>query len=124
MVKTASLSMTDRTKNTERMSLVSDGRQGDSHSEDPSTSEEGRYVALESVESRQVALDPGGHNIFLHDRQTGKAARASVASHRGQANDGSSDTSIGSQGRYVALMLKTRAVGFLAMRTVLTTHQL
>ena len=66
---------------TTRVSVVSDGEQGNNHSEYPSTSADGRFVAFQSCANNLVADDTNNaYDIFVHDRQTGETARVSVDS--------------------------------------------
>jgi Tol biopolymer transport system component len=65
---------------TERVSVSSQGVQGDNDSYSPSSiSDDGRYVAFYSDASTLVANDTNGcRDIFVHDRQTGQTERVSV----------------------------------------------
>jgi tricorn protease-like protein len=91
------------TGQTSRVSVASDGSQGNGDSEFPSISGTGRYVAFFSVASNLVSGDTNfASDIFVHDRQTGKTTRVSVASDGAQANDGVGIPSISATGRYVA----------------------
>ncbi len=74
---------------TTRVSVASDGTEGNENSEDdPSISADGRFVAFESLASNLVPGDtngiPGrpfsGGDVFVYDRQTGTTTRVSVAS--------------------------------------------
>ena len=86
-----------------RVSVASDGSQANSYSYGNSMSADGRYVAFSSAASNLVAGDTNGvRDIFVHDRQTRKTARVSVASDGSQANDFSIYPSISADGRYVA----------------------
>jgi Tol biopolymer transport system component len=68
-----------QTGTTERLSVASNGTQGDAGSARPSISADGRYVAFESGASNLVPDDTNGVvDIFVHDRQTKKTARVSV----------------------------------------------
>ena len=88
---------------TTRVSVASDGTQGNSGSEYPSISADGRYVAFRSYASNLVSGDTNGAvDIFVHDRQSGQTERVSVASDGVQGNDYSSYLSISADGRYVA----------------------
>jgi len=92
-----------QTGQTTRVSVASDGGQGNYDSQYPSISADGRYVAFDSWASNLVGGDTnGGPDVFVHDRQTGQTARVSVASDGGQGNDGSYWPSISADGRYVA----------------------
>ncbi|MFH1906503.1 MAG: hypothetical protein ABIL11_03830 [Chloroflexota bacterium] len=88
---------------TTRVSVASDGMQGDDHSWDPSISADGRYVAFQSSASNLVSGDTNGQpDIFVHDRQSWQTTRVSVASDGTQGNNGSLLSSISADGRYVA----------------------
>jgi Tol biopolymer transport system component len=92
-----------QTGQTSRVSVASDGTQGNSHSWAPSVSADGRYVAFNSWANNLVSGDSNGRvDIFVHDRQTGQTNRVSVASDGTQANGDSVWPSISADGRYVA----------------------
>ena len=89
---------------TERVSVASDGSEGDY----PSTyslaiSGDGRYVAFGSQATNLVAGDTNSTwDVFLHDRQTGVTERVSVASDGSESNGPSYYMSVSGDGRYVA----------------------
>ena len=86
-----------------RVSVASDGTQGDDESGDPSISADGRYVAFESRASNLVSGDTNGsRDIFVHNRQTGITTLISVATDGTQCNGSSRISSISADGRYVA----------------------
>jgi len=86
-----------------RVSVASDGTQGNNHSVSSSISGDGRYVAFYSSASNLIAGDTNGFNdIFVHDTQTGETTRVSVASDGTQGNSGSFFHSISADGRHVA----------------------
>ncbi len=92
---------------TTRVSVASDGTQGNSDSFSPSISADGRIVAFASAASNLVPGDTNGRgDIFVHDRQTGQTTRVSVASDGTQANTASRiasrSPSISADGRFVA----------------------
>jgi Tol biopolymer transport system component len=88
---------------TTRVSVASDGTQGDSGSYAPAVSADGRYVAFASPASNLVSGDTNGFgDVFVHDRQTGVTTRVSVASDGTQGNDGPWAPAISADGRYVA----------------------
>jgi Tol biopolymer transport system component len=88
---------------TTRVSLASDGTEGNGNSVLPSVSADGRFVAFESLASNLVSGDSGGtRDIFVHDRQTGVTTRVSLASDGVQGNGDSFDSSISTDGRFVA----------------------
>jgi hypothetical protein len=91
------------TGTTTRVSVASDGTQGDGGSLSATISADGRYVAFWSVAGNLVSGDTNGkRDVFVHDRQTGQTTRVSVASDGGQGNSSSQDSSISADGRYVA----------------------
>jgi Tol biopolymer transport system component len=88
---------------TERVSLASGGSQGNNHSDSPSISANGRYVAFGSNASNLVAVDTNGYaDIFIHDRTTDETTLISLASDGTQGNGLSWYPSISADGRYVA----------------------
>ena len=88
---------------TERVSVASDGTEGDRHSGEPSMSADGRFVAFVSDASNLVSDDTNGvPDIFVHDRLTGVTERVNVASDGTQGNDQSGGASISADGRFVA----------------------
>ena len=92
-----------QTGQTERVSVASNGTQGNDTSTWPSISADGHYVAFDSVASNLVSGDTHGHwDVFVHDRQTGQTERVSVASNGTQGNGYSTSPSISTDGRYVA----------------------
>jgi Tol biopolymer transport system component len=69
-----------------------------------SISADGRYVMISSSGSNWVPGDTNGDfDIFVFDRLTRRTERISVSSTGGQANDGTSPSSISPDGRYVAV---------------------
>src|SRR3990172_2099305 len=97
-----------QTGETTRVSVASDGTQGNSHSDTgysgyPIISIEGRYVVFSSVASNLVNGDTNNtDDVFIHDRQTGQTTRVSISSSGIQGNDFSTGASISADGRYVA----------------------
>ncbi len=93
------------TGQTTRISVASNGAQGNSSSFNPSISADGRYVAFSSLASNLVNGDMNGaRDIFVHDRVTGQTIRVSVASDGTQANGDSYTPSISADGRYIAFV--------------------
>lgn len=93
-----------------RVSVASDGTQGNGESATPYLSADGRYAAFVSKASNLVPNDTNGRNdVFLHDRQTGETKRISVSSTGAQGTGGSGvggnatyvPISISADGRYV-----------------------
>ncbi len=90
------------TGETTRVSVSSDGTQGNGDSDQISISTDGRYVGYLSDASNLVANDTNGsRDIFVHDRQTSETTRVSVSSNGAEGNDFSSRPNISSDGRYV-----------------------
>ena len=92
-----------QTGQTTRVSVDSDGTQGNNHSSSPSISADGRYVAFYSSAGDLIVGDTNGvGDIFVHDRQTGQTTRVSLHSEGTQGNNHSSSPSVSADGRYVA----------------------
>ena len=92
-----------QTRQTSRVSVASDGTQGNGVSYNPSISANGRYVAFTSIANNLVAGDTNGQaDIFVHDRQTGQTSGVSIASDGTQGNIHSTGpASLSADGRYV-----------------------
>jgi Tol biopolymer transport system component len=92
-----------QTEQTERVSIASDGTQGNQDSYWPALSADGRYVAFHSTASNLVADDTNdSEDVFVHDRQTGQTERVSISSDGTEANERSYQPAISADGRYVA----------------------
>ena len=64
---------------TERVSVASDGTEGDGGSFEAAVSSDGRYVVFESDATNLVDDDTEGkRDVFLHDRDTGSTTRVNV----------------------------------------------
>ncbi len=95
---------------TERVSVASDGTQGNSESHFPSLSGDGRIVAFWSLADNLVPGDTNSEfDVFVHDRATRETERVSVASDGSQGNGGFSSPgdhtafpSLSDDGRIVA----------------------
>ena len=98
---------------TERVSIASDGTQGNASSGGSlfgsfligsvAISTDGRFVTFESDASNLVPGDTNGAtDLFLHDRDTGVTQRVSRRSDGGQANDSSSFLSMSGDGNFIA----------------------
>lgn len=91
------------TGQTTRVSVASEGEQGNGDSHKPSISEDGRYVAFESIASNLVDGDTHGHPaIFVHDRETGQTTLVSAASDGTPGNGYSYSPAISADGHFVA----------------------
>ena len=87
---------------TERVSVASDGTQANNLNLFSAISDDGRYVAFESMASNLVADDTNQQrDIFIYDRVKETTERVSVSSDGTQANDHASLDSIGDNGRYI-----------------------
>ncbi len=92
-------------KTTTRVSVSSDGIEGNKASYWPFISSDGRYVTFTSEADNLDAQDANGvGDIFVHDRQTGETKMISRAVDDTAGNDLSFWSSISTDGRYVAFM--------------------
>jgi len=86
---------------TTRVSVASDGTEGNKESYSSAVSGDGQYVVFMSYADSLVVGDTNGTNdLFLHDIQTGGTTRISVATSGAQANSGSYLGDINQDGRY------------------------
>jgi hypothetical protein len=97
-----------QTGTTERVSVASDGTEGDFGSDSiPSLSADGRFVAFDSYSTNLVPGDTNNRrDAFVRDRQTGTTERVSVASDGTQGN-GESRTDfsgLSADGRFVVFV--------------------
>ena len=105
-----------QTGNTVRVSVATDGTQGNDHSSAPAISATGKYVAFWSMADNLVSNDTNNYcdlngdydysdncdDIFVYDMQTGITVRSSVASNGMEGNGSSRELSISENGRLVA----------------------
>ncbi len=78
-----------------RVSVTSDGVQGDANSATPSISGDGRVVAFRSLAGRLAPNDgPAPYDVFAHDTQTGSTRRV--------ADGNTADPQVSLDGRFVA----------------------
>jgi len=90
------------TDEVERVSVNNLGVQGDSNSEEPSISSDGRYVAFYSNATNLVAGDTNSrYDVFVYDRNTHTAERVSLNNSSVQGDGSSNYPSISSDGLYV-----------------------
>jgi len=88
---------------TTRVSVASDGTQGNGGSAGPQISSDGRYVAFYSAADNLVSGDTNGkYDVFLRDTQLGTTLLISVDSNGIQGDNDSLSPSISANGRYVA----------------------
>ena len=98
-----------QTGTTERVSVASDGTEGNASSgligfaAPPALSADGRFVAFRSAATNLVAGDTNGAtDVFVHDRQGGTTERVSVASDGTESNAASLSSALSEDGRFVA----------------------
>jgi len=92
-----------QTKTTTRVSVSSQGEQGNKDSSMPSISADGRFVAFHSKAFNLVDGDTNStSDIFIHDRETGETTRVSVSSLGGEGDSNSYYPSINADGQIVA----------------------
>ncbi|MEE9343212.1 MAG: PQQ-dependent sugar dehydrogenase [Gammaproteobacteria bacterium] len=90
------------TQETTRVSIDSDGIEGNQESFHPSVSADGRFIEFGSSATNLVAGDFNAKSdIFVHDRNTGETTRVSVSSTGSEGNNHSSSATISGDGRYV-----------------------
>jgi Tol biopolymer transport system component len=91
------------TGQTTRVSVASDGTEGNEESLDPSLSADGRFVAFTSWASNLVDGDTNEWaDIFVHDRTTGQTSRVSIAFDASQGDHMSEWPSFAASGGWVA----------------------
>jgi Tol biopolymer transport system component len=94
---------------TSRVSVATDGTEGDDLSMDAAISAGGRYVAFVSAASNLVAGDTNHRSdVFVRDRVARVTERVSVGLAGVQANGRSTTPAISADGRYVAFMSSGR----------------
>jgi hypothetical protein len=99
-----------QTNTTRRVSVDSNGIQGNSGSFFPVISADGRYVTFESDATNLVADDTNNgisgdiNDIFVYDLQANTTSLVSVSSDGTQGNSNSFSASISADGRYVAFV--------------------
>ena len=113
------------TGTTTRVSVASEGTEGNDASLFPSISADGRFVAFSSSAANLVADDSNGQrDIFVHDRTTGETTRVSVPSAGLPDTEGNQraefNPSISADGRFVAFA--SRATNLIAVETANTRN--
>ncbi len=94
-----------QTGSTARLSETPGGVGGDSHSENPTISADGRYVAFESRADNLIPgdINPTPYNdILVRDLQTSSIERVSIATDGSKGDGASVEPSISAGGQYVA----------------------
>jgi Tol biopolymer transport system component len=90
---------------TERVSIATDGTEGDGPCYSPAISADGRYVAFHGAATKLVGGDTNGVvDVFVRDRQTGTTERVSLDSGGGEGNGDSYVHWISADGRFVAFV--------------------
>ena len=93
------------TGRTERMSVSTDGRQGNDDSQSPTVSRRGRFVAFDSSSSNLVQGDNNQLlDVFVRDRAADTTTLASVGLNGNSGNASSFGASISASGRFVAFV--------------------
>lgn len=88
---------------TTRVSVATDGTEGDAHSLIPSISADGRYIAFDSLATNLVAGDTNAaRDVFVRDTVGNTTTRISLSADDAQANGAASNPSISADARYVA----------------------
>jgi Tol biopolymer transport system component len=93
---------------TRRVSVSETGAQSNAHSENPSVSANGRYIAFDSYAGTLVPGDTGYFDAFVFDRIAGTLKRMSVTSTGAQGLGQSSRPAMSADGRFVAFLSNAR----------------
>ena len=92
-----------QTGSIERVSVSSDGAEGNEVSYEPSLNADGRFIAFTSFASNLVNEDMNpGADVFVRDRLTGVTEIVSISSDGAQGDNASSEPSLSRDGRFVA----------------------
>ena len=95
-----------QTGETTRVSVASDGTEGNNNSHSEAISSSGRFIIFTSLAPNLVPGDTNGtdygFDVFVHDRQTGTTERVSIGPNGEQSTVGSGHPSISADGRFVA----------------------
>ncbi len=93
------------TGQTERVSVATDGTQGNGESREPEVSADGRYVVFVSDATNLVQNDTNGFtDIFIRDRQLNTTTRVTQTTNFGQSNGVSQLPRISPDGRFIAFV--------------------
>ena len=103
---TSDVFLVDRSSHsTERVSVASNGRQGNGDSIDADLTPDGRFVVFDSQSSNLVPDDDNGTwDVFLRDRRAGTTERVTVSQSGRSPNGPSYLASISANARYVAFL--------------------
>jgi WD40-like Beta Propeller Repeat len=102
-----------QTGTTERLSVASDGAEGDDDSGLPALTPDGRFVAFQSRATNLVGGDTNGRwDVFVHDRLLGTTLRASLDANgaEGDEDSGIRGPSLTADGRTVAFDSRAQLV--------------
>ncbi len=104
-----------------RVSVSSDGTEGNFRSMEPAMSATGRFIAFTSEATNLVLEDANGTttDVFVHDTLTGATTLVSIASDGTQGDDSSMSPSVSADGRFVAF--SSRASNLVVGDAVLCT---
>ena len=94
-----------QTNTTDRASVDSSELEGVAASKAPDLSDDGRYVAFESLSDNLIGINQdnnGVYDVFVRDRTNGTTERVSVSTAGVESNGASRGASISADGRYVA----------------------
>ncbi len=90
---------------TTRVSVATDGTQGDADSLNPSVSDNGRWIAFDSSATNLVEGDTNARqDCFLHDRKTGLTTRTSLDEQGNQVSRNSLAPELSGNGRYMVIL--------------------
>jgi Tol biopolymer transport system component len=105
------------TGKTRRVSVRSNGNQGNNHSDGPAISADGRFIAFDSLAGNLVKGDTNTeYDVFLRDRNSKKTRRVSIRSDGKQA--------LGSDSWQAAISADGRSIAFMSYATNLFTNDL
>ncbi len=92
-----------------RVSVSSDGLEGNDVSNWPAISADGRFISFSSKAGNLITGDTNGvFDVFVHDRETGKTARVSIASQGSEGNGNSFPSAISADGQFVAFSSRAK----------------
>ena len=90
---------------TERVSISTDGIQGNGVSRFPAVSDDGRYITFDSLADNLVPNDTNGlRDVFRHDRFSGATVRVSEAPNGTEGTEQSFSTSVSGNGERIVFI--------------------
>ena len=96
------------TGETTRVSVASDGSEGNHHATSPSMNADGRYVAFVSKATNLVPGDTNAaEDVFRHDLETGETIRVSVSTDGVEGAGTSGEPSVNATGRFITFVSKS-----------------